>query len=161
MKNKIFFLTLSLLWVVLYGCDLLNLSPSGHRISDGEEIKIFYSEDIPAFPIDPATVEKADIKRHRLYLTVSYGGGCTDHIFELYGLGYFQESNPPIASIYLSHNANGDMCEAWITRELVFDLTPLKQTYTKFYRSRRGEFYLRIIEPRTGSTYTPMPLYRF
>ena len=87
-----FFLTLSLLWVVLYGCDLLNLSPSGNRISDGEEIKIFYSEDIPAFPIDPATVEKADIKRHRLYLTVSYGGGCTDHIFELYGLGYFQES---------------------------------------------------------------------
>lgn len=60
-----------------------------------------------------------------LTLNVSYSGGCEEHVFELV-LGTQTD-------LYLSHNANGDRCEAYLTENLKFDLSPIKVTPLNFY----------------------------
>ena len=62
-----------------------------------------------------------------LNFTVGYSGGCKEHLIELFALKEIAKSNPARVSVNLSHFANGDMCEAYVTRKMQFDLKPLKQ----------------------------------
>jgi len=48
-----------------------------------------------------------------LRVTVSYSGGCQDHAFEL---AYSVVGMEP--ELWLDHDANGDLCEAYITETL-------------------------------------------
>ena len=43
------------------------------------------------------------------------------------------ESYPIQTSVVLSHDSNGDLGEALITKELVFDLKPLKEAFFSIY----------------------------
>ena len=38
----------------------------------------------------------------------------------------------------LAHNANGDACEAWLTEDYNFDLTPIKTMYQEGYRQKQA-----------------------
>lgn len=58
-----------------------------------------------------------------LFLEVSYSGGCEIHDFNVIWDGNILESNPPQAYIFITHNANGDACEAFINESLTVDLT--------------------------------------
>jgi hypothetical protein len=145
---------------VISGCDLINYSGGGKSAWSISQIKVFYSAEKPDFPADPLQIHNVTISRNKIFLTVSYSGGCTEHTFELYGLGYFLESFPPQATVYISHDAHNDMCDAVITRELIFGLSPLKSAYQVAY-GQSGEFYLNIYEPGGTSPFLPLPLYRF
>ncbi|PKL82027.1 MAG: hypothetical protein CVV24_12220 [Ignavibacteriae bacterium HGW-Ignavibacteriae-3] len=68
-----------------------------------------------------------------LNFTVGYSGGCREHRIELFALKEIAKSNPAQVSVHLSHFANGDMCEAYITKKEQFDLTPLKQLLKSNY----------------------------
>ncbi len=57
---------------------------------------------------------------------IQYGGGCKKHEFQLFSRDGIYRSNPPQADLFLSHNNNGDTCEALVPDTLVFDLTPLR-----------------------------------
>ena len=92
-----------------------------------------------AYVINAATLE-ADI----LTLNVSYSGGCETHAFTLVAEERFLESFPVQLRVSLAHNANGDTCEAWITEDHHFDLTPIKEVYQEGYRTDTGTIALRL-----------------
>ena len=45
---------------------------------------------------------------------------------DLYWSGSWAESIPPVTHLYVSHNANGDGCEAIKSGKSSFDLKPLR-----------------------------------
>jgi hypothetical protein len=95
--------------------------------------------------MDSYTVNYAEFDSDTLNIEVTYGGGCKEHQFLLIAWNYFLESYPVRANLLLSHNANGDACEALITSKLSFDMTPLKQEYSKLYRGENGSIILVIL----------------
>ncbi len=56
-----------------------------------------------------------------LYVTVSYGGGCENHSFNVYYKGKLDAEN----GLIITHNANKDGCEALITETLEINLKDL------------------------------------
>jgi hypothetical protein len=92
---------------------------------DADRLQVVDSfADLPAS--DPYSLERVDIDGDFLRLAVSYSGGCEAHDFALWTTKAYGESLPPVHGLVLTHDAHGDLCEAWITRELRFDLSPLK-----------------------------------
>lgn len=75
---------------------------------------------------DGLVVNDVTLNKNILSMSVSYGGGCKDHIIDLIAYSGIMKSNPPQMNLVLSHNANNDMCEAYITRKMQFDLTNVK-----------------------------------
>ncbi|MHA2096979.1 MAG: hypothetical protein ACW98F_20405, partial [Candidatus Hodarchaeales archaeon] len=68
-----------------------------------------------------------------LIIEVSYRGGHTQHDFVLISAGEFMESFPIQTALVLRHDSNGDLGEALITKELFFDLKPLKEAFFSVY----------------------------
>ncbi len=59
----------------------------------------------------------------KVELSVSYGGGCSTHSFELKLASGCMESYPVQCSLLLVHTTDKpDMCEAYITKNLELDL---------------------------------------
>ena len=79
-----------------------------------------------------------------LTVTVSYSGGCEAHQFTLVASNVFMESYPVQLGASLAHDANGDRCEAWLTEDWDFDLTPIKRMYQDAYRQDVGTIVLRL-----------------
>jgi hypothetical protein len=74
---------------------------------------------------DAFHIDSVYVSGDLLHIIVSYGGGCKKHQFTLFSTNGVYLSMPPQGDVFLGHNANGDMCEAYLTEELVFDLSPL------------------------------------
>ena len=68
-----------------------------------------------------------------LTIEVSFSGSQKRHDFELIGAGEFMESSPIQTQLVLSHDSNGDLGEALITEELIFDLKPLVEAFFSVY----------------------------
>jgi len=68
-------------------------------------------------------LERMEMEGDQLKLTVSYSGGCEEHIFNLYSDGRYAKSYPPQLTLFLEHIDNNDRCRAMINKELVFDIT--------------------------------------
>jgi len=60
-----------------------------------------------------------------LNLSVSYSGGCKTHNFSVFWNGIFTYSNPLRATILITHDANYDNCESYLTEVLTLDLKQL------------------------------------
>ena len=76
--------------------------------------------------LDPFSLLGATVRGNTLTIDLQHGGGCAEHEYELImSPGAFLESFPVQASLYLRHNANGDVCRALIRKQLTFDLTPI------------------------------------
>ncbi|MBI5730864.1 MAG: hypothetical protein HY963_06985 [Ignavibacteriales bacterium] len=106
----------------------------------------------------PLRITKTRIEKDSLIINVEYSGGCTKHDFKLFIGKWILKSNPSQAELYLSHNSNGDMCEAYIRREIKFDLTLLKNWFANSMKLK-GELILRIYEPRNNEPFKPMLSY--
>lgn len=92
-------------------------------------IEIWQDFDRTTIEKDPFFIDSVRVEDDLLYLYVSFGGGCREHLFSLYSTNgiYMPLSSPipPKGDVYLGHDGNGDTCEALLHKELVFDLTPL------------------------------------
>lgn len=140
--------------------DLLPGRSPTHRLGVHNPI-ILTDDPIPGdLPADPANIESVSIAGDFIRLAVSYSGGCRKHGFKLFGSTGFMESYPVQARLFLSHDANGDMCEALIMDELVFDLSPLKRSYKRAY-SDNGPVLLQVIGPGATGPIRPLPRYEF
>ena len=64
-----------------------------------------------------------------LELNISHSGGCQEHEYLLLQEPVFCGTPPIYITIMLSHNANEDACEAWITRDLCFDISSIYSVY--------------------------------
>ncbi|MGQ0650209.1 MAG: hypothetical protein ACT4P7_21915 [Gemmatimonadaceae bacterium] len=93
------------------------------------------------------------IEGNSLHVTVQYGGGCRRHDFALLASHVFMESNPVQSAIAIRHAANGDLCKAWLTRELRFDLTALRDAWRRAYRQQNGTIILRLRGYSEGIAY--------
>lgn len=97
----------------------------------------------PSFPvnefIDPITIKGAHIEGNCLIIDVSYGGGCEEHDFRLERMPLFCGTPPlPPTILSLTHDGNGDLCQALLFKSLSFDLSSLQDS-----ASSQVKFYLR------------------
>jgi hypothetical protein len=88
-----------------------------------------------------------------LNVTVQYGGGCARHVFTLYASHVFMESHPVQSPIAIRHRGNGDACKALLTRDLVFDLTALRDAWRRAYGGPNGTIILRLRGYAEGISY--------
>lgn len=84
------------------------------------------------------------IENDTLMLTISYSGGCALHDFTLVTNGNFMESDPVQLVVALTHDDNGDTCEAYPTERYSFDLEPLKTRYQEAYGTDEGSIILHL-----------------
>jgi len=77
-------------------------------------------------PSDPFKINGAKINGDCLEILLSYSGGCQVHEFIMtyQKLPNFDKYS---GQLTLGHNSHGDMCEAYITQTVSFDLAPLKE----------------------------------
>lgn len=85
-----------------------------------------------------------------LVATLSYGGGCETHRFTLVAASAFLESDPVQLDVAIAHDANDDPCEAWLTKEYGFVLTPIKARYHASYGTGAGTIVLRLNDAPDG-----------
>ncbi len=99
---------------------------------------------------DPVFLHEAFVDGDCLQIKLSYSGGCQDHTLNLVRLQPGTTSDSTIPTFEINHNSNGDMCEAYFTKELRFDLTPLKQEGEKEFvltaNLGNGEVYRQVFE---------------
>lgn len=93
---------------------------------------------------DPFVLNDAAIAGDTLSLNLSYAGGCARHEFTLVASESFRESDPVQLPVSLAHDANGDSCEAWLTRDYEFDLTLLRDRYRQSHGARSGRIVLLL-----------------
>jgi hypothetical protein len=109
---------------------------------------------------DMLNVNSLLIDNDRLNFNLSYSGGCKEHQIELYAYNEIQKSNPAQVTVHLSHNANNDMCEAWITQNISFDLAKLKE-YLKNNYGISDKVLLIIHDPSGKPIRNPVVEYKF
>lgn len=92
------------------------------------EVKPLRNDRALVLPVesDPFELNSAVITGDSLILSVSYGGGCRPHVFELLTNGMYAKSLPMQLSLYLKHQANEDMCRAYFTQRIAFDLKTIR-----------------------------------
>ena len=93
---------------------------------------------------DPYELNSAAIDADRLTISVSFAGGCRNHIFTLVISKSFTESDPVQLPAVLAREANGDSCEAYPTESRVFDLALVRTRYRQFYGPGSGTLVPRI-----------------
>ena len=103
-------------------------------------------------PYTPTSVTVGPLTSDTLALRVAYGGGCAEHRFRLYGSAEFADNHrhPVQNYLMLVHNDGGDTCEALISEELRFDLTPLKAQYRKIYQEQSGVILMQLHDGDSG-----------
>ena len=102
---------------------------------------------------DPFTLNAAVLAEDTLQVSVSYSGGCRDHIFVLDASGPFLETDPVQLWLDIAHDANSDPCEAWLTEDVSFLLDPLKVRYLEAYQQNAGTIVLQLEGLDDGLTY--------
>ncbi len=116
--------------------------------------KVFIGDANGRFGTDEYTLNTASINADTLTINVSYSGGCEKHEMTLVVSELFLESFPVQLHVSVAHNANGDACEAWLTEDHNFDLTPIKTMYQEAYQQQAGTIILRIKNaPNTDLVY--------
>ncbi|HLP73086.1 MAG TPA: hypothetical protein VK155_09305 [Bacteroidales bacterium] len=74
---------------------------------------------------DPFTLRDFIVKDDSAYLTVSYGGGCKEHKFEVIWSEKYHKTDPPETGIIVVHDSNGDNCKSLITETFAFNIAEL------------------------------------
>ena len=100
------------------------------RITDikmnAPDVGILKENEWDKYAMDAFRLDSAYIDGDYLLMRVHYGGGCREHDFNLWKLPP-NALDPPPVELALSHDAHDDMCDAWITRWLVYSLEPIRE----------------------------------
>ena len=114
------------------GCDLDK--DTGDDIDDGEPYVGDTLELCDAdAPDDAVWISSASISGDTLTIDLSYGGGCEAHQLRLCWDGAIMESYPMQANLWVSHNANGDACEAEVGETMTVDISSIGATPTSLH----------------------------
>ncbi len=99
---------------------------------------------------DPIFLHEAFMDGNCLQIKVSYSGGCKKHIIDLARIHAVKPDTASIPVLEIRHNSNNDLCEAYFTKELRFDLTKLKQEGKKKFILKslltNGEIFSEIFD---------------
>ena len=162
-KNKVVGILISVLFLSTIGCQQMNVDPDGLTSVSADDVipdetpylgTVVIGVADEKFGTDDYTLNNATIDEDTLMINVSYSGGCEKHEMTLVASESFLESFPVQLPVSLAHNANGDACEAWLTEDYNFDLTPIKTMYQEGYRQEAGTIILRLKDaPNTDLVY--------
>ena len=76
---------------------------------------------------------------------VGFGGGCEEHLFSIcWPEKSFLESDPVQVNLEIWHGGEPDMCDAYFTGPVTFDLSPLKAAWKEAYGDTAGTIILNI-----------------
>jgi hypothetical protein len=89
---------------------------------------------------DPFELISIVFENGNVNITVAYSGGCKTHTFTVIWDEVITNSNPPGINLIITHDANGDACEAYITETLVFPLTTLIDNFLADEKLNVGAF---------------------
>lgn len=78
---------------------------------------------------DPIDLFDARIEGDSLLVDVGHSGGCAEHGYALWTTQASTKSLPPQHAVRLTHDANGDLCEAYLRQTLKFTLGPIRQLH--------------------------------
>jgi hypothetical protein len=123
------YLILFLLTVAVLGCRKGQESPG----DDGSALVITRSssdyheasQNRSSERSDPFDLKSIILKGDSVEITVGYSGGCKRHTFEIIWSETLSDTKPPVTGFIILHDANGDMCEAYITETLAFSASNL------------------------------------
>ena len=108
---------------ILTGCDSESLQEDPDPfVPGGLQIGGFDQSDLEG---DTFEINSASIVGSSLKMNVSYSGGCEEHEFSLFMHEAMIAIFPPMLSLYAVHDGNGDLCEAYITRDVEIDMSNL------------------------------------
>ena len=85
-----------------------------------------YFSNYDSLARDPIFLHEAFVDEDCLQIKISYSGGCKQHTIDLARMHPWIPGSSTVPVFEIRHNGNGDMCEAYFTREFRFDLSPLK-----------------------------------
>ena len=140
--------------------ELTNVVPSCDR---GTPAEIVFIEELSCAPYvdlyfsnydslarDPIYLHEAFVDGDCLQIKISYSGGCKEHTIDLARMHPWTASSSTVPTFEIRHNANDDMCEAWFTKELRFDISSLKKEGKKEFvliaKLTDGKIYNEIFE---------------
>lgn len=135
---------------VIPGCD----NGTATEIKYAEELSCasfveLYSNNYDSLARDPVFIHEAFVDGKCLNIKLSYSGGCKDHQIDLARINP-ETNSSGITNFEVRHNANNDLCEAYFTQELRFNLSPLIQEgKTEFILNARlpnGEDFNKIFD---------------
>jgi hypothetical protein len=121
---------------------------------DGVVIPMTISSQLDDIQQAPYRVGEASIVGDQLNLGINFGGGCRSHYFVNYLIKHTSnDSQTPEAIMVLCHYDNSDFCEAYISKSLSFDLTPVQRIYPESYpESMEGrQILIHIMDYRYDS----------
>jgi len=100
--------------------------------------------DSADWPTDPIDITHTLVQGDTLALDVEYGGGCRDHLYAFVVSASFMESDPVQTVALLSHDQNGDECDAIVQDSLRTDLSALKAKYQESYQTETGVIIIHV-----------------
>ena len=136
---------------VIAGCD----RGTATEIKYAEELSCahfvdLYFENYDSLASDPIIIHEAFVDGECLNIKLSYSGGCKEHQIDLARIHPLEASSSTVPTFEIRHNANNDLCEAYFTQELRFNLTPLiLEGKTEFVLSAKltnGDVYNKIFD---------------
>ncbi|HUU47120.1 MAG TPA: dockerin type I repeat-containing protein, partial [Acidobacteriota bacterium] len=71
---------------------------------------------------DGAVLEDVSVLGDTITIVLSHSGGCLTHGYHLFAPLTFSESDPPGTWVYPQHLDPGDLCDAWVTETLRYNL---------------------------------------
>ena len=96
---------------------------------------------------DPYTITAAAIVADELRLTLQASGGCAEHDWTLcWPDGTFMESWPVQARLDVLHDDHDDPCDAIVSEDRAFDLSPLRDAWREAYGASSGTIRIRVAE---------------
>jgi hypothetical protein len=140
--------------------ELGNVVPSCDR---GTPAEIVFIEELSCAPYvnlyfsnydslsrDPVHLHEAFVDGDCIQIKISYSGGCKPHTIDLARMHPWIPGSSSVPVFEIRHNANNDLCEAWFTKELRFDLSSLKKEGKKEFvltaKLIDGTVYNKIFE---------------
>lgn len=125
------YILLLLIMITLFSCKKDGVKEAGPSEIILTKSASAYSDAISgnsAYRSDPFDLHSVTITGNIVAVTVSYSGGCMKHSFEIIWNEAFTDTSPSRTDFVIIHNANGDMCEAYIADTLTFEVTDLVDT---------------------------------
>ncbi|MFN5784513.1 MAG: hypothetical protein ACK457_01020 [Flavobacteriia bacterium] len=92
-------------------------------------------------PSDPFSISDVRVQGNKMFIEVSYSGGCQEHAFQLVGSSMIAKSLPPIRHMQLVHESNDDACRMMILKTIEIDVKALayqQETGSKIYLTIEG-----------------------
>ncbi len=106
----------------------VNFDPMPHELNFGDDFNI--------------NADKTYLSGDTLFFEISHSGGCEEHFYEV----RFNRVENQTAYIFVFHNANGDLCEAYLTYNLKSNLQTLlvRDDFADLYLLRPNQEAIKL-----------------